>query len=121
MVFGTDAYETQLSADCESPSAQWELTPAVVGTFTLRNVETNLMLDVRAGSDLPGTKVILYDQNSLDNQRFWLRPRTADTYELSPRHAPAFCVEARTSGIEIQSCEAETSGQDFTLVRSGCP
>lgn len=121
MVFGTSAYETQLLTNCESPSAQWELTPSVVGSFTLRNVETKLMLDVRAGSDLPGTKVILYDANMLDNQRFWLRPRTPDAYELSPRNAPGLCVEARDSGLEIWSCQPETSGQDFRLVRRGCP
>ena len=117
-VFGTPAFAVELATDCASSAAQWELTPGVAGTFSVRNVETNLMLDVRAGSDVPGTAVILYDPNMLDNQRFWLRPRAGGAYELSPRHAPTDCVEARNdASVEIWSCEETRSEhrrfQDF--------
>lgn len=77
------AFMSELSVDCTSTRAQWALTPAVAGTFTLRNAETQLALDVRAGSDVPGTPIIVYDPNTLDNQRFWFRPRANGTYERS--------------------------------------
>src|SRR5512146_1509229 len=38
-VYGSPAFLTELSADCSTPRAQWDLTPAVAGTFTVRNVE----------------------------------------------------------------------------------
>jgi hypothetical protein len=120
-VFGTPALTVDLLVDCKSTAAQWKLTPAGGGTFTVRNTETNLLLDARAGSDLPGTPLVLYDANMLDNQRFWFRPRAAQAYELSPRHASTLCAEARGTGVELWSCEPETSSQDFALVRSECP
>ncbi len=119
-VFGMPAFAVQLSPDCVSPLAQWELTPTVAGAFTLRNVETKLLLDVRAGSDLPGAAVILYDANGLDNQRFWLRPRSGDARELSPRNAPTLCVQARADRVETWPCEPATAAQDFVLQRDSC-
>jgi Ricin-type beta-trefoil lectin domain-like len=120
-VFGAPAYAIELSGDCISERAQWQLNPAVAGTFTLLNVETGLVLDVRAGADVPGTPIILYDPNSLDNQRFWLRPRADDAYELAPRHAPALCAAADTSDIEIDACEPANRRQDFHFTRIHCP
>lgn len=119
-VFGDPAFTTELSADCASARAQWDLTPALAGSFTLRNVDTQLSLDVRTAADDPGTPLILYEPNTLDNQRFWLRPR-ADGYELAPRHAPQLCAEARVSGVEIWSCDAEQNRQVFRLARLSCP
>ena len=121
-VFGNPAVEIELSADCTTPAAQWDLTPAVAGTFTLRNVENQLSLDVRAAADVPGTPIILYDPNTLDNQRFWFRPRGGGTYELAPRHAPTLCAKARATGaIEIWPCDAADTGQAFRVARFNCP
>jgi hypothetical protein len=120
-VFGNPAFLTEISADCSTPRAQWDLTPAVAGTFTVRNVEDQLSLDVRAASDLPGTPVIVYDPNTLDNQRFWFRPRSAETYELAPRHAPTLCVRARTTGVEIWPCDPNDVGQTFRFAGVSCP
>jgi hypothetical protein len=121
-VFGNPAVDVELSADCTTPAAQWDLTPAVAGTFTLRNVEDQLSLDVRAASDVPGTPIILYDPNTLDNQRFWFRPRGSETYELAPRHAPMLCAEARATGVvEIWPCDAADTGQAFRVARFNCP
>jgi hypothetical protein len=120
-VFGNPAVDIELSADCTSPAAQWDLTPAVAGTFTLRNVENQLSLDVRAAADVPGTPIILYDPNTLDNQRFWFRPR-GETYELAPRHAPTLCAKARASGaVEIWPCDTADTGQAFRVARFNCP
>jgi hypothetical protein len=121
-VFGNPAVEIELSADCTTPAAQWDLTPAVAGTFTLRNVEDQLSLDVRAAGDVPGTPIILYDPNTLDNQRFWFRPRGGETYELAPRHAPALCAKARATGaVEIWPCDTADTGQAFRVARFNCP
>lgn len=120
-VFGNPAFLTELSADCESALAQWDLTPAVAGTFTLRNVETQLSLDVRAAAEIPGTPIIVYDPNTLDNQRFWFRARSAGGYELSPRHAPLLCAEGRAGGVEARPCRASVPAQTFHLARVGCP
>ena len=119
-VFGNAAFFTELSADCTSDRAQWDLTPAVAGTFTLRNVEDQLSLDVRAASDVPGTPIIVYDPNTLDNQRFWFRPRKDTRFELAPRHAPGLCAEARASGVEIWPCQADDAAQAFRFARVSC-
>lgn len=120
-VFGTDAVTTELAADCVSARAQWDLTPTVAGTFTLRNVDNQLFLDVRAASDTPGTPVVGYSPTSFDNQRFWFRPRAAARYELAPRHAPTFCMQARGNEIEIWPCRSDESAQAFFVARVGCP
>jgi hypothetical protein len=120
-VFGNPAFFTELSADCSATRAQWDLTPALEGTFTVRNVEDQLSLDVRAASDVPGTPIIVYDPNTLDNQRFWFRPRASDTYELAPRHAPTLCAEARGTGVEIWPCDVNNTAQAFRFTRVSCP
>lgn len=120
-VYGNAAFLTELSADCSTARAQWDLTPAVAGTFTVRNVEDQLSLDVRAASDLPGTPVIVYDPNTLDNQRFWFRPRSGETYELAPRHAPTLCARARNTGVEIWPCDTNDAGQTFRFAGVSCP
>jgi hypothetical protein len=121
-VFGDPAVDVELATDCTTPAAQWDLTPAVAGTFTLRNVEDQLSLDVRAAADVPGTPIILYDPNTLDNQRFWFRPRGGETYEMAPRHAPTLCAKARTTGaVEIWPCDAFDTGQAFRVARFNCP
>ena len=119
-VFGNAAFLTELSADCTTARAQWDLTPALEGTFTLRNVEDQLSLDVRAASDLPGTPIILYDPNTLDNQRFWFRARANDSYEVAPRHAPTLCAEARGTAVEIWPCDTNNTGQAFRFARVSC-
>jgi hypothetical protein len=93
----------------------------VAGTFTLRNVDTQLSFDVRTAADVPGTPIILYEPNTLDNQRFWLRERSARAYELAPRHAPMLCAEARSTGVEIWPCDVSDTGQIFRFTRVGCP
>lgn len=120
-VFGDPAFATELSADCSSARAQWDLTPALAGSFTLRNVDTQLSLDVRTAADDPGTPIILYEPNTLDNQRFWLRERDSETFEMAPRHAPLLCAEARATGVEIWSCDATESRQNFRFKRVSCP
>jgi len=119
-VFGVTAYLTELSADCSTARAQWDLTPAVAGTFTLRNVEDQLSLDVRAASDLPGTSIIVYEPNILDNQRFWFRPRSSVTFELAPRHAPTLCATGQGNGVEIWPCDTNNTAQVFRSARVGC-
>lgn len=119
-VFGSPGFLTELSADCTTVRAQWDLTPALAGTFTLRNVEDQLSLDVRAASDLPGTPIIVFDPNTLDNQRFWFRPRGSDTYELAPRHAATLCAEARGGGVEIWPCDTNNTAQALRFGRLGC-
>lgn len=119
-VFGNTAFLTELSADCTTARAQWDLTPALEGTFTLRNVEDQLSLDVRAASDVPGTPIIVYDPNTLDNQRFWFRPRSRDLYDLAPRHAPTLCAEGRGNGVEIWPCDTNNTAQAFRFARVSC-
>jgi hypothetical protein len=119
-VYGNAAFLTELSPDCNTARAQWDLTPAVAGTFTVRNVEDQLSLDVRAASDLPGTPIIVYDPNTLDNQRFWFRPRSAETYELAPRHAPTLCAKARGTEVEIWPCDTNDLDQTFRFASVSC-
>jgi hypothetical protein len=120
-VFGNPAFTTELSVDCTSARAQWDLTPARSGSFTLRNVDTELSLDVRTAADAPGTPVILYGPTTFDNQRFWLRERTNKTFELSPRHAPSLCAEARGAAVEVWPCDPAVLGQSFRFARLSCP
>jgi len=117
---GAPAFASELSADCTSTRAQWDLTPALAGTFTLRNAEDQLSLDVRGGSDVPGAPIIIDGPNTVDNQRFWLRPRPNRTFELAARHAPNLCAEAHAGGLEIWPCASDNMGQAFRLARAGC-
>jgi hypothetical protein len=120
-VFGDPAYSVELSADCSSTLAQWELTPAEGGSLAVRNLESQLSLDVRAASDLPGTAVILYEPTTLDNQRFYAQERSVRGYALAPRHAPSLCVEVRGGGVEIWPCDSENTDQEFHFPVLGCP
>jgi hypothetical protein len=120
-VFTQAAFLSELSNDCTTPVAQWDLTPAAAGTFTLRNVASELSLDVRAAADVPGTPIILYDPTTHDNQRFFVRARASHVYELAPLHASAFCAEARGTGVEIWPCDAQNAGQSFEFFRPTCP
>lgn len=120
-VFGSPAFSTEVSADCASTRAEWDLIPSVAGTFVLRSVDASTSLDVRMGGDSPGTPIIVYEPNSLDNQRFWLRPRGSDAYELAPRHAPFFCAEVRDDHLEIWPCDPEETAQTFRLALVNCP
>jgi hypothetical protein len=120
-VFGDPAYALELSADCGSSLAQWQLTPAEGGSLTIRNLESQLSLDVRAASDLPGTPVILYEPTTLDNQRFVAQERSVRGYSLAPRHAPSLCVEARGGGLEIWPCDPQNANQEFHFPGLACP
>lgn len=120
-VFTEPAFTTELTEDCSSTRAQWDLTPAGAGTFTIRNVDSELSLDVRAASEFPGTPLILYDPNTLDNQRFFARARFLDVYELSPRHASHLCWEARGTTVEIWPCSGQEPAQNFRFLRRTCP
>ncbi len=120
-VFGTPAFSTELSADCDSTLAQWDLAPAVAGTVTLLNVASQWALDVRAAADVPGTAILLYEPTNLDNQRFWPHPRGGGAYELSPRHAPTLCAEARGTALEAWPCQIDNSAQVFRFARVTCP
>ncbi|HYJ08384.1 MAG TPA: RICIN domain-containing protein [Polyangiaceae bacterium] len=120
-VFGNPAFTTELSADCSTARAQWDLTPALAGSFTLRNVDTQLSLDVRTAADAPGTPIVLYEPTTFDNQRFWLRERTSNRFELAPLHAPSLCAEARSGAVEIWPCDEAEPGQVFRFARLSCP
>jgi Ricin-type beta-trefoil lectin domain-like len=120
-VFGESAFATELTMDCSDARAEWNLTPAAAGTFTLVNVDTRLALDVRAGSSFPGTPVLLYDPNGLDNQLFWPRLRPGGAYALQPRHAPELCVDARGDEIEAWPCDTTNENQALHFARVSCP
>ncbi len=120
-IFGDTALGTDSAGDCGSAEAQWDLTPSVGGTYTIRNVESELTLDVLGAGDLPGTALILYDPLPLDHQRFFARLRSPDAYELSPRHAPDLCVEARSTRAEIWTCDVEVAAQTFHFLQLSCP
>jgi len=120
-VFGSPAFSTELSADCSSTLAQWDLIPAVADTFTLVNVASQWALDVRAAADVPGTAIILYEPTSLDNQRFSPVARGSGVYELSPRHAPTLCAESRETTLEAWPCQTDNSAQVFRFARVACP
>lgn len=120
-IFGDAALATDPAGDCDGAEAQWDLTPSVGATYTIRNVESELTLDVLAAGDLPGTAVILYEAFPLDHQRFFARLRSPEAYELSPRHAPDLCVEARSARAEIWTCDGEVAAQTFHFLQLSCP
>jgi hypothetical protein len=120
LVFGDPAFMTEMLKDCASLLAQWDLTPSFGDTYTLRNVESQLSLDVRTGADTPGTPLILFAPNTLDNQRFELRPRAKNDYELSPRNAPTLCAQPAAGGVQIWPCQASNLGQSFQLDLLSC-
>ena len=55
-------------------SCKWKLEDAGGGWFFLRNVKSNLVLDVKLGRSRPGTIVWLYPLNRSDAQKFRFSP-----------------------------------------------
>jgi hypothetical protein len=125
LIAGTPAtgYEATLSADCTQSGALFRIqTTGFQLGFELRNVESNLSLDIEAYETSPGTRAVLYDPTNNSNQRFYISrfPGSLTLFSIAPVYVRGLCLTATSVGeMEIWACEAGSS-QAFRLVRSDC-
>ncbi|MET0793822.1 MAG: RICIN domain-containing protein [Polyangiaceae bacterium] len=120
-VLGTRAFVTGFDPDCRLPAQSWDLIAVDnTGVFTIRNVLSEFVLDVRTGDMADGTPVITYPSLGRDNQRFAVRARDAYGYELRPQHSTGSCVTAAALSAEIDACQPSLPVQEWLLQRSDC-
>jgi hypothetical protein len=124
LIAGTPAtgYEVTLSADHTQAGAQFRIQTGLQVGFELRNVESNLSLDIEAYETSPGTRAVLYDPTNNPNQRFFISrlPGSLTLFSIAPVHVRGMCLTATSFGeMEIWACEGGSS-QAFRLVRSDC-
>lgn len=120
-VLHAPVYSALLDGDCSVPEAQWEFREIIAGGYALYNIGSDANLDVRAGSTVAGTPIVLYTPLPLDNQLFWFLPRTPPYFALEAQNAPGKCVEAVGAGARLYPCDDTNQAQDFNLVRVDCP
>lgn len=103
------------------PARSWQLsTTAVPNVFSIQNVLSGFVLDVKMAAIADGTAVITYGENGYDNQRFEVRARSMFTSELRPQHHPQSCVSATVDSAQITACDPADPNQVWQLLRSDC-
>jgi len=116
-------YEAVLVSDCTLPSAQFRIqTTAGDPGFELRNVESNLSLDIEGYETAPSTRAVLFDPTGNANQRFFFSRYSSSLtlFSIAPAHTFAQCLTA-TSLLEVQiwGCQ-EGPYQGWRFVRAEC-
>jgi hypothetical protein len=124
LIAGTLAtgYEVTLAADRTQAGALFRIQTGLQLGFELRNVESNLSLDIEAYESSPGTRAVLYDPTNNPNQRFFISrlPGSLTLFSIAPVYVRGLCLTATSFGeMEIWACGAGAS-QAFSLVRSDC-
>ncbi len=124
-IVGTPAtgYEVILVSDCTDPGAVFRVqTIFMQPGFELRNVESNLSLDIEKSAREPSTRAVLFGPTGLDNQRFFLSPfsDSRTLFSMAPTHTIGLCLTA-TSDLKVQiwGCQ-EGSLQGWRFVPVDC-
>lgn len=114
--------EVILVADCAQPGTEFRIRTTGGAGFELRNVESELALDIEGYETAPSTRAILFDPTDNLNQRFYFsRYRSAlGVFSIAPAHAFGQCLTA-TSALEVQiwACQ-EGPFQGWRLVPTDC-
>lgn len=116
-------HEAVLVSDCTQPGAQFRIqTTAGDPGFELRNVESDLSLDIEGYETAPSTRAVLFDPTDNANQRFFFsRYRSSlALFSIAPAHTFGQCLTA-TSLLEVQiwGCQ-EGQYQGWRFVRAEC-
>jgi hypothetical protein len=80
--------------------------------FELRNVESDLSLDIEGYRTEGGTRAVLYDPTGYKNQRFYFTRSAASltAFAIAAVHTANRCLTATTDGqIQIWECQRGTN------------
>ena len=120
-VFAEPAFDVELFADCGGMGRSWELVAASFPQqFQLRNRAVGYNLDVRSGATEDGTPLVLFEPHALSNQRFFLRARNDEYFEIAPASVVTRCLTEVGAEIQISACDSDEQTQDFELVPEVC-
>lgn len=112
--------EVYLDANCSGVVEQmWELYPQPQGGLgsdtwyvEVRNQALDLNLDMEAAGVFDGTRALLYEPHTMENQRFYFDARGPDYYAIRPAHVANHCLQQMDDGqVKMYGCEG-----DFGLV-----
>jgi hypothetical protein len=115
--------EAVLTTDCTSPNSVWRITSGFSSGFQVRNVESDLVLDIERSSTEPSTRAVLFDATGNANQRFFFgRFRGELTlFWMAPAHVQMQCLTATTfSEVQMWPC-ADEPVQGWRVFRADCP
>lgn len=115
-------HEVSLVSDCTQPGALFRFQTTMRDGFELRNVESDLSLDIEGYETAPSTRAVLFDPTDNLNQRFFFsRYRSSSSvFSIAPGHAFGQCLTA-TSALEVQiwGCQ-EGMFQGWRVLRADC-
>lgn len=121
-------YEVLLEPCSAIDGQLWDLSPRPVDELTgviwrveVRNVELDLNLDMEGADPYDGTRALLYNPHSMENQRFEFLPNGDDRYMISPMHVDNACLQAMSEGIpEMWGCDLTDADQQWQLASEDC-
>lgn len=122
-VVGNPAFEVNLTEDCTPDTTRtWQLVgPDLTGRFQVRSAQVDFNLDIELASAVDGTRAILYEPHTLNNQRFFFRPIDDQLYSIAPGHEPTSCLTAAGTEAQIFPCAGDDENQVWEVPELGCP
>lgn len=116
-------HEAVLVSDCTQPGALFRIQTRVGDPgFELRNVESDLSLDIEAYETAPSTRAVLFDPTNNDNQRFFFSRQGSSLtrFSIAPAHTFGQCLTVTTfREVQIWNCQ-EGPYQGWRFVRDEC-
>jgi hypothetical protein len=125
LIAGTPAkgLEAVLTPDCTSPNSVWRITSGFGSGFQVRNVESDLVLDIEGYSTESSARAVLYDATDNLNQRFFFVRFGGELtlFWMAPAHVQMRCLTATTfSEVQMWPCANEPL-QGWRVFRADCP
>lgn len=120
LIGGFDGYDTEM-ADCEAGGATWQLVESTLGSFEVRNVETDFALDVEYGNIESGTPLVLFAPHGRENQKFLLNSLSDDSFAVSSAAQASLCIQSDAAGIVLGLCVAGEPTQTWYVDTENCP
>lgn len=120
LIGGFNGYDTEM-ADCEAVGATWQLIESTLGSFEVRNVQTDFALDVEYGNIEAGTPLVLFAPHGRENQKFLLNSQSDDSFAVSSAAQASLCIQSDAAGIVLGVCVAGESTQTWYVDTENCP
>ncbi|MFG2819999.1 alpha-galactosidase [Kitasatospora sp. NPDC048365] len=104
----------------QGTNQRWILTRNTDGTYSLKNLYSNLCLDISGASTSAGAAAIQWYCNAgSTNQKFDLVPTTANVYKLVAKHSGLAVTTSGTAKGSLLTQQAAAPNQTWTVVRTG--
>jgi hypothetical protein len=120
-------YVVSVNMPCpQDTSVEFRFMPMLNGSFQIRypgngDAPADTVLDIKMGSDVPGTAVILYEANGLANQQFRFNLRPSGFAAILPGNTVNQCLTVDDAGrITIQPCNPTAIEQEWQLLPPDC-